>query len=43
MIKGVGFWTDQAEALKKTAAHFAGLLESDEKPVLELPQVAGGK
>lgn len=35
--------TDQVEALKKTAAHLAALPKTDEKPVLEMPQVAGGK
>src|SRR5262249_58441683 len=35
--------TDQVEALKKTAAHLAALPKFDEKAVVELPQVAGGK
>ena len=35
--------TDQVEALKKTAAHLAELPKSEEKPVLEMPQAAGGK
>ena len=35
--------TDQVEALKRTAAHLAALPKSDEKPVLEMPQVVGGK
>ena len=35
--------TDQVEALKRTAAHFAALPKSDEEAVLQMPQVAGGK
>lgn len=42
-VNNVTSGTDQVEALKKTAAHLAALPKSDEKPVLEMPQAAGGK
>ena len=38
-----GQTTDQLEALKETAAHLAALPKSDEKPVLKMPQAAGGQ